>query len=145
MRDLTAVNSLVILLKLDSNRRFFSLCDLEILWMTLKNNGAPLLYYVKLCASFQIHQWIQTGVTVQKRSNQVEIGNFLSCVTLKLGVCPSKTIGLLFYTPSSFVHHFKASVNSNCSYSRETPNLGQNQWFFCPVWPSNLMDDLEKQ
>ena len=30
-------------------------------------NRAPLLYYIKLCASFQIHQWIQTGVTVRKR------------------------------------------------------------------------------
>ena len=56
---------LVILLKLDSlNRRFFSLCDLEIWWMTPKNIRAPLLYYMKLCTSFQIHQWIQTGVTV---------------------------------------------------------------------------------
>ena len=34
--------------------------------MTSKNNRALLLYYVKLCASFQIHWWIQTGVTVQK-------------------------------------------------------------------------------
>ena len=45
--------------KLDSNRRFFSLCDLEIWWMTSKNNRA-LLYYIKLCASFQIHRWSQT-------------------------------------------------------------------------------------
>ena len=35
------------------------------------------------------------------------------------------------------------SVNSNWSYSPETPNLGQNQWFFfCPMWPWNLMADL---
>ena len=44
--------------------------------MTLKNNRAPLLYYIKLCASFQIHQWIQTGVTVRKRPIWVKIDNF---------------------------------------------------------------------
>ena len=37
-----------------------------------KTNRAFLLYYVKLCASFQIHWWIQTGFTVQKRSIRVE-------------------------------------------------------------------------
>ena len=57
--------------KLDSNRRFFSPCDLEIWWMTLENNKAPLLYCIKLCASFQIHRWIQTGVTVRKRLSGV--------------------------------------------------------------------------
>ena len=28
-------------------------------WMTLKNNKATLLCYIKLCASFQSHCWIQ--------------------------------------------------------------------------------------
>ena len=46
--------------------------------MTLENNRAPLLYYINLCASFQIHRWIQIGVTVRKRSIWVKIGNFLS-------------------------------------------------------------------
>ena len=36
-------------------------------------------------------------------------------------------------------------VNSNWSYSPETLNSGQNRRFFCPVWPWNLMDGLEKQ
>ena len=44
LRDLIAATGLAILLKLDSNRRFFSPCDLEIWWMTSKNNRAPLLY-----------------------------------------------------------------------------------------------------
>ena len=39
--------------------------------MTLKNNRAPLLSNIKLCASFHHHRWIQTGVTVQKRLNGV--------------------------------------------------------------------------
>ena len=36
--------------------------------MTSKNIKAPLLYYIKLCASFRTHWWIQTAVTAQKRS-----------------------------------------------------------------------------
>ena len=92
-------------LKLDSNHQFFRPCDREILWMTSKNNRA-LLYYVKLCASFQIHWWIQTLFTVQKRSIRVEIGDMLSRVTLKFDGWPWKTIGHLFYATSSLVQHF---------------------------------------
>ena len=82
--------------------------DLEIWQMTLKNNRAPLLYYIKLCASFQSHRWIQTGVTVRKRSIRVKIGNFLSHVTLKFDGWPWKSIGHLSYAASSFEHHFIA-------------------------------------
>ena len=63
-------------LKLDSNCQFFSPCDLEIWWMTSTNNGTLFLYYVKLCASFQIHRWIQTGVTVRKHPIWVKIEIF---------------------------------------------------------------------
>ena len=61
LRDLIAMTGLVILLKLDSNRQFFSPCDLEIWWMTSKTYRAPLLHYTKLCASCQTLLWIQTG------------------------------------------------------------------------------------
>ena len=37
--------------------------DLEIWWMTLKNNRAHLLCYIKLCAPFRSHQWVQTFIT----------------------------------------------------------------------------------
>ena len=103
LRDLIAATGLVILLKFDPIHRFFSPCDLEIRCMTLKNNRTPLLYYIKLCASFQIHRWIQTKVAVRKRSIRAI---FLSCVTLKFDGWPLKTLGHLFFTTSSFVHHF---------------------------------------
>ena len=60
-------------------------------WKTLPNFAHPngtdmwkfaswpmdyLLHYVKLCASFQIHRWIQTGVIVRKCSIRVKIGDF---------------------------------------------------------------------
>ena len=108
LRDLIAATGLVILLKLDLNRRFFSPCDLQIWWMTQKNNRAPLLCYFKLFASFRSHWWIQTGVTVWKRPIWVNIDAFLSRVTLKFDGWPSKTIGHLFYATSSFVQHFVA-------------------------------------
>ena len=104
------------------------------LMMTLKNNRAPLLYYVKLCASFQIHQWIQTGVTVRKFSIPVKTGDFLSCVTLKFDGWPRKTIGHLFYTMLSFVPHFKAIGEFKLELQSRNA-----------VWTLNLTDDLEKQ
>ena len=73
------------------NGRFFAPCDLKIWWITLKNNRAPLLCCFKLCASFHSHRWIQTKVTVRKRS------------------------------------------------------IWSKSAIYCPMWPSNLMDDLEKQ
>ena len=154
LRDLIAATGLVILLKLDSNHRFFSLCDLDIWWMTSKNNRAPLLYYiklsasnwsyspglfksgqnrqfflphdlgiwwmtlknnrapplcyVKLCASFQSDRWIQTWFIIRKHSIWVKVSDLLSRVTLKFDGWPWKTTGRLFYTASSFLHHFKA-------------------------------------
>ena len=56
LRDLMAATSLVILLKLDSNRRFFSPCDLEIWWMTKKTIGH--LFYATL--SF-LHHFVASG------------------------------------------------------------------------------------
>ena len=111
-------------LNLGQNWRFVVPCDLEIWWMTLKNNMAPLLCYFKLCASFHSHWWIQTGVTVRKRQIWVKIDDFLSRVTLKFDRWPWKTIRhspkqhqASCIIPSSY-------VNSNWSYSPETAKLG---------------------
>ena len=145
LRDLIAATSLVILLKLDSNCRIFSPCGLEIWWMTSKNNRAPLLYYIKLCASFQIHRWIKTRVTVRKCPIWVKISDFLSCVTLKFDGWPGKTIRYLFYVTLSFVPHFIAISEFKLKLQSGNVQLGSKSMIFCPVWPWNLMDDLEKQ
>ena len=84
LKDLIAAIGLVILLKLDSNRRFFSPCYLEIRWMTPKNNRAPLLCYLKFFASFRSHWWIQTGVAVRKRLIWVKIDDLLAVWTWSL-------------------------------------------------------------
>ena len=62
---------------------FLAVCDLEIWRMTLKNDRAPLLSNIKLCASFHRHMWIQTGVTVRKRINGV-----MTSVTLTFDLWP---------------------------------------------------------
>ena len=84
LRDLTAATSLVIFLKLHPNRWFFGLWDLEIWQMNSSNNRVPLLCYIKLCASFRSHWWIQTGVTVQKCSIRVKIVIFFVMCDLEI-------------------------------------------------------------
>ena len=113
--------------------------------MTSKDNRIHLLYYIKHCASFQSHRWIQTGITVRKCSIRVKIGDFLSCVTLKFDGWPWKSIGHLFYTTSSFLHHFKAISKFQLEFKSESVQFGSTSTIFLAVWPRNLTDDLEKQ
>ena len=127
------------------NWQFFVPCDLGIWWMTLKNNRAPLLYYIKLCASFQSQEWIQTGVTVRKHPIRVKIGKCLSRVPLKFYGWPWKTIGHLFYVASSFVHHFGAIGEFKMELQSGNDQSGSNSTIFRAVWPCNLTYDLEKQ
>ena len=65
-------------------RRFLEPCDLEIWRMTLKNNRELLLIYLKLCASFCSHWWIQTGVTVRKRPIWVKFDDFFEPCDLEI-------------------------------------------------------------
>ena len=122
--------------------RFLEPCDLEIWRMTLQNNRAPLLCYFKLCASFRTHWWIQTWVTVRKRSIPVKIDDFFSRVTLKFYGWPSKTIGHLFYATSSFVHHFVAISESKLELQSGNAKLGQIRRFLEPcdleIWRMTL-------
>ena len=122
----------------------FCPCDFEIGWMTPKNNKARLLYNIKLSVSFDIHQWIQTGVTVPKRPIWVKLDDFFSCVTLQFDIRPCKTIGYLFYAASSFVHHFVAIGELKLELQSGNAQFGSNSTIFRGVWPCNLTDDLEK-
>ena len=105
-----AVTGLVILFKLDSNRRIFSLCDLEIWWMTPKNRRAPLLCYFKLFASFRSHWWIKTGVTVWKWLIWVKIDDFFQPCDLAVWrmILKNKRAHLLCYFKlcASFCSHW---------------------------------------
>ena len=98
----------------------------------LENNRAHLPYYIKLCASFQIHRWIQTEVTVRKHSIRAKLPIF----------CPLWPSNLMDdlgkqQVTSSILHQAlciisKPWVNSSWSYSPEMLNLGQNRQFFVP-------------
>ena len=107
LRDLIAATSLVILRKIGFKSSIFQSMWSSNLVDDIEKIRAPLLYYIKHCASFQTHGWIQTAVTVQKCSIWVKIGDFLPCMALKFGGWPWQTIGHLFYATSSFVNNFK--------------------------------------
>ena len=113
--------------------------------MTLKNNRAPLLCYLKLCASFHSHWWIQTGETVRKRPIWVKFDVFQCRVTLQFDGWPWKTIGHLFYATSSFVHHFVAIGEFKLELQSGTPNLGQIRRFLEPcdleIWRMTLKNN----
>ena len=61
LRDLIAVTGLVILLKLDSNRRFFSPCDLEIWWIIghLFYTTSIFVHHFKSISEFKLE--LQSG------------------------------------------------------------------------------------
>ena len=127
------------------NLRFFVRCDLEIWWMTLKNNRAPLLCYVKLCASFHSHRLFQAVVRVRKCQIRVKIHNFLSRVTYKFDRWPWKTIGHLCYATSSFVHQFIAIGHFKLELQSENAKLESNLQFFVPcdlqIWQMTLKNN----
>ena len=55
-----------------------------------------------------------------------------------------KQIGHIFYTTPSFVHHFKAISEVKSELQSGNAQVGSKLVIFCPAWPWNLMDDLEK-
>ena len=103
--------------------------------MTLENNRVPLACYFKLCASFRNHWWIQTEVTVRKRSIRVKINDFLAVWPRNLMEDLEKRYGTSSMLLQAFCIISDPLVISNWSYSPETPNLGQNQRFFSRVTP----------
>ena len=124
------------------NRRFIVPCDLQIWWMTLKNNGAPLLCLFMLYASFHNHLWIQTKVTVRKCSIRVKIGDFLSPMTLKFDEWPWKTIGHLFYATSSFMHHFVAIGEFKLELQSGNAQFGSKSTIFRAVWQTDRQKEV---
>ena len=105
-----------------------------------KNCTASLLYCITIGASFQIHRWIQTGVTVRKRSIRVKIGDFSSRVTLKIDGWPWKTTGLLSYAASSFVNDFIAIDEFKLALKSRNAQFGYKSTIFQPsdLWQMTL-------
>ena len=122
---------------------FLSRVTLKIDVWAWKNNRAPPLYYVKLCASFEIHWWSQTWVTALKHSSRVKtFFFFLSRMTLKFDAWSWKTIGHLSFAASIFVHHFIANGEFKLELQSGNAQFGSKSTiFFCCVtlkfdrWP----------
>ena len=117
---------------------FFVPCDLQIWWMTLKNNREPLLCDVKLCASFQSHQWIKTWITVQEWQFFVPCDLEIWRMTLKNNRAPFLCCFKLYA-----LFHSHQWIQTGVTV-RKHP-LWVKIDYFGPMWPSNLTDDLENQ
>ena len=117
---------------------FFIPCDLEISWMTLKNNRAPILCYFKLCASFHNHRLIPTQLTVRKRPIWVKIDDFLPRLTLKIDSWPWKTIGHLFDATSSIAHNLTTIGLFQLELQSGNAQFGSKCAIFGPVWQMTL-------
>ena len=147
LRDLIAATGLVISLKLDSNRRFFfSRVTLNFDEWPRKIIGH--LFYIT--SSFVHHLKPIGEFKLELLSGNTQFGPksaifFLSCVTLKFDGWPWKTIGHRFYVATSFVHHFIAIGEFKQKLQSGNTKFWSNSAIFCPVWPWNLTDDLEKQ
>ena len=129
LRDLIAVNSLVILLKLDSNHRFSAR-------VTLKFDGWPRkiighLFYIT--SSFVHHLKPLGEFQLELLSGNAQFGsesaNFCP-VTLTFDGWPWKTIGHLFYATLSFVHHFKAIGEYKLELQSEDAQFGSKSIIF---------------
>ena len=83
-----------------------------------------------------------TGLVI---SNWIQIVNFSTRVTVKFDGWPRKTIGHFFYTTSSFVHHFKSIGEFKLDLQSRNAQFRSKLVICYPVWPWDLMDDLEKQ
>ena len=91
-----------------SKSAIFVPCGLELWQMTLNNNKVPLLYYIMLCASFQSHGWIQTGVTVRKQPIQGQNRRFFVPWDPEIWRMTLKNNRQLSSPTSSFRHNFIA-------------------------------------
>ena len=82
-----------------------------------------------------------------KCPTRVKINNFLPPppVTSKFNGWTWKAMGLIFSTTLSCVHHFKAMGEFKLELQSWNAQFGSKSAICCPLWPCNLMDDLEKQ
>ena len=113
--------------------------------MTLTCDRATLLCYLKLCTSFYSQRSIQTGVTVQKHFIRVKIRNSFVLFDLEIWQMTLKRIGHLFYTTSSFVHHFIAisefKLVLQSGNVQTGSNFSQNSLTFPWPWKIKIFPD----
>ena len=129
-------------------RRFLEPCDLEIWRMTLKNNRVPLLCCFQLCAWFDCHMWIQTGVRVQKRLSWV-----LTSVSLTFDLWPWPfawtSLLTMVITPENFMmirwweHGEKGVTDRQTDRQMDGRTDGLNQSYSCLVAAKEKKNDVD--
>ena len=97
-----------------------------------------------------MHHFKSIGeVKLELQSGNAQIGSkfaiFLSRVTLKFDGWPWKTMGHLFYTTSSFVHHFKAMGKFKLELQSGNAQFGSKSTIFVPcdleIWRMTLKNN----
>ena len=96
-----------------------------------------------------MHHFIAIGeFTFKWQSENAQIGSnltiFLPPVTMKFYRWPWKTIAHLFYTHSSFMHHFIAIGEFTFEWQSGNAQIGSNLTIFCLLWPWNFTMTLNK-
>ena len=133
LRDLIAATVLVFLLKIGFKSLIFGTVRPGNLMEDLeKQQGTSSILWQSLCVISKPSvnsKWSYSPETLNLGQNWHFFCPVYG-VTLKFDLWPTKTIAHLFYATSSFVHHFITICDFKWSYSQETPNLGQNRWFF---------------
>ena len=76
--------------------------------------------------------------------NLGQIRRFLEPCDLAIWLMTLKTIGHLFFSTSSFVHHFITIGVLKLELQSGNAKFGSNLAIFRAVWPWNLTDDLEQ-
>ena len=125
--------------------QFFVQRDLEIWPMTFQT-----IWQLFCTGSSFVHHFVAIGLfklELQSGNNAQFICKWAIFVPCDLGVWrwPWNTIGPLFYTTSSFVHHFVTIRQFKPELQSGNAEFGSKSAIFGPVWPWNLMNDIEQQ
>ena len=121
------------------NWRYFVPCYLEIQWITWW--GTPLLHKAFCIIS---NPWVKSKLCYSPKTPYSGQNWWFFVVTLKFDGWAWTTIGHLFYTTLSFVHHFKAIGELKLEGQFENAEFGSKSALFCCMWPWNLTDYHEK-
>ena len=97
-----------------------------------------------------VHHFVAIGdFKLELQSGNAQFGSnstiFRAVWPCNLTYDPWKTIGHLFYSTSSFVHHFVAIGDFKLELQSGKAQFGSKSTIFRVVWPCNLTYDLEKQ
>ena len=140
LRDLIAATGQVILLKLDSTHWFFIMPDLEIRWITLKDNKTPLLGHIKLLCIISKPSVNSNWSYNPEMLNSGQNGHFFVPCDLEIWQMTFKT------NRAPLLCYFKlfASLHSHQSIQAGITVRKLQIWVkirdFCSVWAWNLMD-----